>query len=258
MGTYCTFALWEQPMRTGVGDRVRALVVDSNDEDLRQISQTLERMGLRVTSVPDGRGALERLRDNPYELLMVDVHLDGAVEGLRVAEAVRWRWPRASVILTTDRPSLETAVRGIDAGIDGYLIKPASPQAIEEKAVAALERQRQRCSGGTERDLLRQAGLTLDKRRRTVTRNGETVNLTPTEFGMLRHLMENASRVIPTEELVEVARGRNRANGEAAEIARWHIHNLRHKIEADATHPRYIVNVHGAGYSFGKRGFRTN
>jgi DNA-binding response OmpR family regulator len=231
--------------------RISALVVDSNDEDRQWIRGTLEGAGIRVTSTADGRAALERLRSLPYELLIVALDLQGSVEGVRVARAARWRWPKASIIVSARDASLEAAIQGIDLGVDGYLDKPVSVQRIEETVDIALERQRQRCCVVTERHLLEWEGLSLDRERQEVALDGQPLHLTPTEFRILRHLMENAHRVISPQELVEVARGEEYSAEKAAEIARWHVHNLRQKIEPTPSLPRYVLSVHGVGYIFG-------
>jgi two-component system KDP operon response regulator KdpE len=238
-------------MAIGTTNHVTALVVDSEDEDRAHLSSVLDEAGIHVTTVSDGQDALERLRDTAYELLIVALDLEGAVKGLRVAKAARWRWPRTAVILTARHPSIDTAVRGIDLGVDGYVIKPARREKIEETVDAALERQRLRCCVEDERSLLEWEDLSLNRESRRVALSDEEIHLTPTEYRMLLHLMENAHRVIPPEELVKVSRGGEHMAQEAADIARWHIHNLRHKIEPDPSRPEYVVTVHGAGYIFG-------
>ena len=239
-------------MAINTTNHISALVVDSEDDDRESLAAVLDEAGIRVTAVSNGKDAMDRLLDTAYQLLIVALDLDGTVEGLRVAKAARWRWPRTAVVLTARHPSLETAVQGIDLGVDGYIIKPARREEIEETASMALERQRLRCCVEDERSLLEWQDLTLDRESRRVTLAGEEVHLTPTEFEMLRHLMENPFRVITPDELVAAARGGEHTAEEAADIARWHVHNLRQKVEPDPSHPRYLLTVHGVGYTFGR------
>jgi two-component system KDP operon response regulator KdpE len=100
--------------------------------------------------------------------------------------------------------------------------------------------------------LLERGPFSVDLRKHEVNCNGQPVVLTPREFSLLVHLMENADRVVPPNELVRVVAGYEAdSTYEARQIVKWYVHHLRRKVEPDPAHPTYIVNVRGVGYRFG-------
>lgn len=227
------------------------LIVDSDESDRTFLQQSLEGNGYLATAVDTAVEALDRLRDTPFDLVVTAQELDNGPGGLRVARAVKWRWPTTPVIITARNESFDAAKAAIDLGVDGYLLKPIESADLKYTAKKALERQRachctERPSGG-----LSWRGLALDKRKAEATLNGEPVDLTPTEFKLLRYLMENDYRVVSSVELFEAFHNRAPDDRERARDAiRWHIYNIRHKIEPDPQDPIYVLNVYGLGYTF--------
>jgi DNA-binding response OmpR family regulator len=207
-----------------------------------------------VVTASSGEEALERLRDSPFELVLLDLRLGGRVDGLRVLEAVRWRWPQAVVIILTAHASLESAVSAIQEGVDGYLLKPVEAEDVRRVVRAALERRQKLGLRGPlqpAEGTLQKGPFELDLQKHTATRDGQPLELTPPEFRLLTCLMQNAQRVVPPEELVQAAQGyAPEYPNEARELVKWYIHRLRRKVEEDPRHPRYIVNVRGVGYRF--------
>jgi DNA-binding response OmpR family regulator len=226
------------------------LIVESNESDRTFLQQSLEGAGYLATAVDTAVEALDRLRDTPFDLVVTALELDNGPGGLRVARAVKWRWPRTPVIITARNGSFDTAKAAIDLGVDGYLLKPVESAELKDTAQRTLERQRAcHCTEGT--PVLRWRGLALDKHKAEATLNGEPVDLTPTEFKLLRYLMENDYRVVSPEELFEASRDRAPRDRERARDAiRWHIYNIRQKIEPDPQDPVYVLNVYGLGYTF--------
>jgi DNA-binding response OmpR family regulator len=238
---------------TEVTDVIQSLVVDDEAGIRFFLEQTLRRAGHQVMTAESGEAALALLRDNAFDLAIVDLQLGTHIDGLRVLEAIRWRWPHMAVIILTAHGSLESAMAAIRENVDGYLLKPAEPATVLAAACEALIRRR---AGAplpeTSADLQRHGPIALDIDKHRVTVAGQPVELTPAEFSLLQHLIENAHRVVPPKELVRVVQGYDADYQHTArQLIKWYIHCLRAKIEPDPAHPRYILNVRGVGYTLG-------
>jgi DNA-binding response OmpR family regulator len=238
-----------------VTEPIRALVVDDEEGPRLFFEETLRLEGYAVTGASSGEQALERLRDTPFDLIILDLRLGGRVDGMRILEAVRWRWPDTAVVILTAHGSLESAMAAIREGVDGYLLKPIEPAELRQAAREALER---RTALRQIRDEVRQAQalqhgpFSIDQRKHLVTLNGEPLDLTPQELNLLAYLIENADRTVSPKELVRAVRHYEPNHMyEAREIIKWYIHRLRRKVEPDPAKPRYILNVRGVGYRLG-------
>jgi DNA-binding response OmpR family regulator len=238
-------------------DQVQTLVVDDEAGIRFFIKQTLERVGHIVTPIANGEDALKVLRDTSFDLAILDLKMGGRVDGLRVLQAIRWRWPQTVVIILTAHGTLETAMQAIQDDVDLYLLKPLTPQELREAVAEALEEHAERMARVQAEiatpEVLEIAPFHVDLQRHEVRYKDELLDLTPSEFDLLVHLMQNAHRVVPPPELVEVVRDYKPEDlYEARNIIKWYIHRLRRSVEPDPAHPRYIVNVRGVGYRFAK------
>jgi DNA-binding response OmpR family regulator len=234
--------------------QVHTLVVDDEEGVRFFLQETLRRAGHLVVTASNGEEALDRLRDTRFDLVVVDLKLGGRVDGLRVLETARWRWPDVVVVILTAHGSLESAMAAIREGVDGYLLKPAEPEQVRQTVQEALERRRGaiRCQEGEEKEPFLQRGpFTVELEKHLVTRDGQPLELTSREFQLLVHLIQNASRVVTPREIVRVV-GHYEVEDqyEARQIVKWYIHRLRRKVEPDPGKPRYILNVRGVGYRF--------
>jgi DNA-binding response OmpR family regulator len=238
-----------------------ALVVDDEDALRFFIEETLKRAGYRATGAASGEQALNLLRESRYDLAILDLMLGGRVDGLKVLEAIRWRWPGMAVVILTAHGSLESAMAAIREGVDGYLLKPVEPAKLRQAVQEALDRRRDLIHDpGRARDLgpepeahvLERGPFVIDLKKHDVTVDGRSVDLTPREFTLLVHLVQNADRAISPEELVEVVREYRPVDMyEARDICKWYVYRLRRKVEPDPSKPLYIVNVRGVGYTCG-------
>ena len=127
-----------------MSDTICALVVDDDAGVRFVLGETLRRAGHAVTQAESGEAALSLLRDNAFDLAIVDLDLGTRIDGLRVLEAIRWRWPQMAVLILTAHGSLESAVAAIREGVDGYLLKPAEPKELLAATREALARRRNR------------------------------------------------------------------------------------------------------------------
>jgi DNA-binding response OmpR family regulator len=232
----------------------RTLVVD-DDRDVRFfLQELLLGKGHAVTAAADGEKALERLRETPFDLAILDLNLGGRIDGLRVLQAVKWRWPNTATIILTGHGSLDSAIQAIREGIDAYILKPVAAAEIRRTVDEVLSRRTEApghhlAAGGIQQHL--QVGpFDVDLPRRRITRDGDPLELTACEYDLMVYFMNNTHRVVSPEELVEVVRDYKCDDvREARDIIKWYIHALRRKVEPQPSLPRYILNVRGVGYT---------
>ena len=232
---------------------IRTLVVDDEEGIRSTLREALQRDGYTEATAPSGEEALDLLRETSFDAAIVDLSLGGHVDGLRVLEAIRWRWPNMVVVILTAHGSLESAIAAIREEVDDYLLKPARPSEVRQVMQRALDRRRSKSSQAeTQKQRIVQAGgFVADLDQHLATRDGKALALTPPEFRLLVHLMQNSHRVVQPPELVQVVQEYDAEDlYEARQIVKWYVHRLRHQIEPDPSHPRHIVNVRGVGYMF--------
>jgi DNA-binding response OmpR family regulator len=236
-----------------MAELIRALVVDDEERVRYVLEETLRRVGHVVVTASSGEEALDLLRDTSFDVAVVDLKLGGHVDGLRVLEALRWRWPGTAVVILTAHGSLESALAAIREGVDAYLLKPSKPAEVRQAVQEALERRKdlRGQAEGTEGHVIRCGGFSVDLEQHLATREGQPLNLTPQELQLLAHLMQNAPRVVPPLELVQAVRECELEDPyEARQIIKWYIHRLRRQVEPNPSTPRHILNVCGVGYRF--------
>jgi two-component system, OmpR family, response regulator MtrA len=245
----------EGGMQEKSATKMLALVVDDEANVRFFLQETLATGGFEVTPAASGEEARQYLHDTRYDLVLLDLLLGGRVDGMRVLSAARWRWPDIAAVILTGHASLDTAVEAIREGIDGYLRKPVEPAELRQVVREAVQR-RQALSRPHPADgqrALQHGPLMIDVDKHVVLRDGQPVDLTPQEFKLLVHLVENKQRVVTPAELVRTVREfQPDSTFEAREVVKWYIHGLRKKIEADPGAPRLIVNVRGVGYRLGE------
>jgi DNA-binding response OmpR family regulator len=243
-----------------MAESIRTLVVD-DDEGIRFfLKEALQREGHVVVAAKHGEEALEKLRDTSFDLAILDLKLGGQTDGLRLLEAIRWRWPETVVIILTGHGTLESAMAAIREGVDRYLTKPVKVDELQKAVTEALrrketmmERIQEEEQEEDQAEILHKRPFEIDLTKHIAHRGGEKLDLTPSEFDLLTHLLQNAHRVVPPPELVEVVRDyRPETLQEARQIIKWYIHRLRQKVEPEPSNPRYVVNVRGVGYRYGE------
>ena len=154
--------------------------------------------------------------------------------------------------MMTAHGSLSSAVEAIGEGVDGYLLKPVRAADVRRAVKEALERREERAqielSGGHQR-VLQRGPFKADLDSHEVSRGGEPLELSPSEFKLLVFLMQNAGQVMSPPELVEAVRQyKPEYLQEARQLTKWYIHRLRQKVEPEPSDPQYVVNVRGVGY----------
>jgi len=225
-------------------DRGRILVIE-DDAALRGIlTGNLERAGHEVTVAADGIAGLEQLRAPGLDIVLLDIGLP-FVNGWRILETLDGR-RQPSVIVISARGEEEDKVRALDLGADDYLTKPFGADELLARVRAVLRRVR---PTGERRQLISCDDVVVDLGTRVVTRAGEEVRLSPTEYVLLAELARNAGHVMDQRTLLSRVWGPSYAGDRG--YLRTFIKRLRRKLEAEPAAPRVIVTVGRQGYRFG-------
>jgi two-component system KDP operon response regulator KdpE len=222
------------------------LVVDDEPRMTRFIRMNLELEGYHVIEAHNGIQALDKVRTELPDLVILDVmmpELDG-FETLRMLREIS----NVPVIMLTVRDEEEDKVRGLELGADDYVTKPFSARELASRVKAVLRRA-QGPTGPEESILEIDDRLSIDFNKREVIVEGEHIHLRPTEFRLLYHLVENAGWVVPHETLLSKVWGYEYGEDEIQNL-RLYISYLRKKIEPDPSNPRYIFTEIGTGYRF--------
>jgi DNA-binding response OmpR family regulator len=229
------------------------LVVDDEPQIVRLVRAYLEEAGFRVVTASDGEQALYVTRHEKPDLVLLDI-LMPRMDGLEFTRRIR-RERDVPIIMLTARAEETDRVVGLELGADDYVTKPFSPRELVARVRAVLRRAQ---ALPEPVPVLRVGPLTLDHSMRTVTVSGQSVDLTPTEFGILGTLMTTPGRVFTRAELLEAVQGVAFAAYERTVDA--HVKNLRRKVESDPAHPRIILTVRGVGYRLNPElgGFSSN
>jgi len=221
----------------------RILVVDDDKEVVRLMRAYLEKAGYDVLVAYDGETAVYTLRREIPDLLLLDLMLPDK-DGYDITRLVRADTALAHIpiIMLSARVEDTDKIVGLELGADDYVTKPYNP-----REVVARVRARLRDKGGSQPlPILQVGGLVMNVGRHEVQIDDKPINLTATEFGLLRVLMEQAGYLFTRDELIRKGLGVNYEGIDRTLDS--HIRNLRRKIEADPKNPTYIQTVYGVGY----------
>jgi DNA-binding response OmpR family regulator len=226
----------------------KILVVDDKAELRSLLKSYLTQEGFEVATAGDGQEALFVARRERPDLVILDLMMPemGGYDFMRIYS----RESDIPVIILTARLDENDKVLGLELGADDYVTKPFSPRELTARVRAVLRRMDKQAGRGSE--ILRAGELALDKAGRSLSVAGRPVDLTPSEFDLLAALMAAPGRVFSRLELLERLQGAAYEGYERTIDV--HIRNLRTKIEADPSNPRYVETVYGAGYRFAVQG----
>jgi DNA-binding response OmpR family regulator len=253
----------------------KILVVDDEQTARDSLADILQLEGCRVEKAANGEQALDMLRRETFDLLLLDLKMPG-MDGLDVLRQAALLAPETQIILLTAHGSLESAIEALRFGAHDYLLKPCAPDVILRSVQSGLARrtellQKRMLIEQLENSVQQlrvvekgeaQANLSgpgifslgqdlfFDANRREVHWQQQVVGLTATEAKLFRVLLENRPRVIPHRELVQRVQGYDVNAWEAPEVLRPLISRLRRKLAAFAGGEDWVVNVRGLGYMF--------
>ena len=226
------------------GERL-ILVVDDEPRMIRFIRMNLELEGYRVVEATNGLEALDRVRKDLPDLVVMDVQMP-EMDGFEALEHIR-QVSTVPVIMLTVKAEEEDKVRGLELGADDYVTKPFSPRELSSR-IKALLRRLEMPSPPAKTVTRIDDRLTVDFFRYQVVVDGEPVSLRPTEYRLLYHLISNPGWVMSHETLLSKVWGHEYRD--ESHLLRLYIAYLRKKIEADPANPQYILTERGVGYRF--------
>jgi two-component system alkaline phosphatase synthesis response regulator PhoP len=222
------------------------LVVDDDKEIVRLVRAYLEQSGYQVTVAHDGETALHVLRHDRPTLVVLDLMLPDR-DGWDITRLVRSDPSLANtpIIMLTARIDDTDKIIGLELGADDYITKPFNPREVVARVRSVLRRS-QGLNTVKQPRVLQLAGLLMDLDRHEVMIGGEPVELTSTEFQLLKTLLENPGYAFTRSELIEQSLGYEYEGSERTLDS--HMKNLRRKIEPDPKQPCYVQTVYGVGY----------
>jgi len=223
-------------------ERRLILIIEDDRNIASLVERYLERDGFATLCAHDGETGLMYAHQQRPLLVVLDVMLPG-IDGWEICRRLR-RESDVPIVMLTAREDEADRVAGLSLGADDYVVKPFSPRELVERVKAILRRSAPRSADTA--TIMEHGGIRLDTEQHLASVDGAPVSLTPSEFALLRTLMARPGRVFSREELLNRLKG-----GDADVVDRVidvHVGNLRQKIEADPSSPRYLQTVHGVGY----------
>lgn len=221
------------------------LIIEDEPELVKVLRSYLEQAGFKVLTAYRGDSGLSTWENKRPDLVILDLNLPG-LDGLDVAREIRRKGDTPIIMLTARVEEMDQLI-GLELGADDYITKPFSPRVVVARVRALLRRS---LSSPVTSKVLRVADLEINLDAHTLTRAGEMIELTPTEFSLLATLASQPGRAFTRLQLLETALGNDYEGYERSIDA--HIKNLRAKIEPKPKNPYYIETVFGVGYRFRK------
>lgn len=222
-----------------------AVLVVEDDRALREsLVESLRAHEFRVAAAGDGARAIEMLRADRFDVVLLDIGLP-FVDGWHVLQTLPQQ-PAPAVVVISARGSERDKVRALDAGADDYLAKPFGTEELLARVRAVLRRTRPLTAPPR---VVTAGTVTVDLGAHTVFRNGEEVRLSPTEYGLLAELAAHAGEVMGHRTLLQHVWGPGYAD--ERNYLRTFVQRLRRKLEEEPSNPRIVITVGSRGYRFG-------
>ena len=222
----------------------RILICDEQKDIVNALKIYLTPEGYDLYEAYNGQEAVELCRKTPMDLILLDVMMP-VMDGVTATAKIR-EFSNAPIILLTAKSETEDKVLGLNVGADDYITKPFVPVEVLARIRSQLRRYSRMDTRTEDKETLTIGGISLDDRTKSVTVEGEPVNLTPTEYSILHLLMSNPGKVYSTKALYEAV-WQEAALGSEGSVA-VHIRHLREKIEINPSEPRYLKVMWGQGY----------
>jgi two-component system KDP operon response regulator KdpE len=216
------------------------LVVDDEAAIRQFLSVTLTSQGYEIVEAASGEAALSSVSSRQPDLIILDLALPD-IDGIEVTRRLR-RWTQIPIIILSVRGSENDKIAALDAGADDYLTKPFGAKELLARIRVAWRHQ----AHPTEESVFTNGELMVDLTNRVIKAAGDVVQLTPTEYDILKVLVNHAGRVLTHRQILQKVWGEQ--YGDELHMLHVNISNLRRKIEPDLTRPRYIITEPGVGY----------
>lgn len=226
----------------------RILIVEDERAVARGLEYALQREGYTVLWAENGQRGLDLARAETPHLVLLDIRLPD-INGFDVCRRLRAAGQRCPILMLTARDEELDKVLGLELGADDYIVKPYSLHELLARIRAQLRRAYGELATQASGGRLRFGDIEIDLDRLQVTRRSQPVDLTPTEFRLLRQLVHNPDRPQSREVLIEAVWGYESDIGSDRTVD-VHVRHLREKLENDPANPRWLVTVRGLGYKF--------
>ncbi len=227
---------------------MKILIVDDEKEIADLVGVYLQNEGFETVKVFDGKTALDLIRTEAFDLAVLDVML-GDTDGFTLCREIRKRHTYP-VIMLTAKTDYADRISGLALGADDYVTKPFNPPELTARIKAQLRRFTQYNDRSEKTDSLEISGLEINISTHSCFLYGEEIILTPTEFRIVRLLMENAGKVVSTKELFERVWGEDYLDSNNTVMV--HIRRIREKLKEKPRNPKFIKTVWGVGYKIEK------
>lgn len=227
------------------------LICDDEVDIVSALEIYLSTEGYTVYRAGNGREALDIIRDNNIHLILLDIMMP-VMNGIDTVRTLR-QTSNIPVIMITAKSEDADKILGLDLGADDYITKPFNPMEVKARVRSQLRRY-MKLGGGAgagEEHILTVGGISLDERSHTVTLDGDTVSLTPTQYEILRYFMKNTDKILTPSEIYREVWGEEPLGAESTVAV--HIRHLREKLEINPSDPRYFRVVWGHGYLMPKK-----
>lgn len=223
------------------------LIVEDNKDIARLIDMHLADLDCQVMMVSDGLSALEEIRRNKYDLIILDLMLPN-IDGLEVCRRIRKQSQYTPILMLTSKSSELDRVLGLEVGADDYVTKPFSIRELIARVKAQFRRGDALLNNSDENQCFQFGDLNIDIVKRKVTLDERNIDLTAKEFDLLLKFSENPGQVFTRTQLLDSVWGYGHDGYE--HTVNSHINRLRSKIEQTPAQPQYILTVWGVGYKF--------
>jgi DNA-binding response OmpR family regulator len=220
------------------------LICDDQPDIVNALKIYLKPEGYELLTAQNGKEALELVKTQRVDLILMDIMMP-VMDGIVATDKIR-EFSNAPIILITAKSETEDVVLGLNVGADDYITKPFVPVEVLARVRSQLRRYGMQKDPTPQADHLTVGGIQLNDLEKTVKVDGESVNLTPIEYAILKLLLENPNKVYSSKTIYRIVWNEEPMGNEGAVSV--HIRHLREKIEIDPGNPRYIKVVWGQGY----------
>ena len=224
----------------------RVLVVDDEKLIVKGIRFSLEQEGMEVDCAYDGEEAVQKAKENEYDIILLDVMLP-KLDGFEVCQQIR-EFSSVPVIMLTAKGDDMDKILGLEYGADGYITKPFNILEVKARIKAIIRRTKKKAPEKENRKVVEKGDLHLDCDSRRLNIGGKEINLTAKEFDLLELMALNPNKVYSRDHLLNAVWGYDYP-GDVRTVD-VHIRRLREKIEANPSEPKYVHTKWGVGYYF--------
>ena len=222
----------------------RVLIVDDDQAILTMLNKVIRSNGLETDSVTSGEGALKKIGEETYDLILLDVNMHG-MDGFDVLKVIRQRGIKVPVILVSGRKEDYDALYGLEIGADDYVTKPFNPVTLGAKVKALIRRSKDYLPGDS--SVIQAYPFTYNTSTLRLYKNGVEIPLTSKENAMMKLFIDNVNHIFSKDMLYDLVWGEAIIDENAVMV---YVNRLRQKIEDDPSNPKYLQNIRGLGYRF--------